>query len=114
VVLEAAFEAGVDNGYYDVVVSVDEGVRTISLDAITAEQVDETFTRDDSRRAEADAIAGGRRSLGRVVRDLRAERPNERGTRVRSDGDDAAVHTLDRNGNAREHRRGLADEPTPR
>lgn len=109
VVLDASFELGVDEGFYTVEAVEGEYMIVFEVDAMTGERGEAERTRARPERLElARRHRHLRRRLAQIIRELRAERPDERAVRARLVGDEAEVELMDRRGRRRALRRRLA------
>ncbi len=113
VIVDATFEQGVDDGFYLVEAIVDEELTVFEIDAMTGERVVSERTRARPERIElARRHHHARRRLAQLIREIRAERSDERAVRARlvrdeRRGDEVEVELMDRRGRRHAVRRRL-------
>jgi hypothetical protein len=109
-VVDASFEAGVDDGYYTIEAVIGDEEVVYEVDARRGDRVEVERVRGRGERTElARRHAQLRERLAEIVRELRAERPDDRAVRARLVGDEAEVELMDRRGRRRVERRRLAE-----
>lgn len=113
VIVDATFELGVDDGFYLVEAIFDDELVVFEIDAMTGERVESERSRARPERVElARRHHHARRRLAQLIREIRAERPDDRAVRARlldgeADGE-VEVELMDRRGRRHLLRRRLA------
>lgn len=109
-VIDATFELGVDDGFYTIEAVIGDEEVVYEVDARRGDRVEVERVRARTERAElARRHRHLRERLARIIRELRAERPDERAVRARLLGDEAEVELMDRRGRRHALRRRLAE-----
>jgi hypothetical protein len=109
VVMDASFELGVDEGFYAIEAVVGDELVVYEVDARTGERGELERTPARGERLElARRHRHLRERLAQLVREVRAERPDERAVRARLVDDEAEIELMDRRGRRHAQRRRLA------
>ncbi len=108
VIVDVSFEEGIDDGFYLVETIDGDDLLVYEVDAMSGERVESERRRARPERVElARRHRHLRRRLAQLVREARAERPEERAVRARLLDDEVEIEMMDRRGRRRALRRRL-------